>query len=115
MEIVMKYKDRDADEPIFPTLNDERKQNDKLAKPRKYMQTLLKANGRYHADLHSFCHTFNQSLTELGMGIDDRSKLLAHASTATTKIYTHPNFELAMQYVNQITLYGKECNHSVTN
>ena len=24
------------------------------------------------------------------------------------------NFELAMHYVNQVTLYGKECNDSVT-
>ena len=107
-------RDRDADEPIFPTLYDEREQNDKLAKPRKYMQTLLKANDRPHADLHSFRHTFNQSLTELGMDIEDRSKLLAHASTATTKIYTHPNFDLAMQYVNQVPQYGEKCDHSVT-
>ena len=38
--------------------------------------------------------------------IEDRQKLLAHASTTTTKIYTHPNFELAMQYVNQVPKYG---------
>ena len=43
------------------------------------------------------------------------SFLFQDESTFTTKIYTHPNFELAMQYVNQVTLYGKECNHSVTN
>ena len=70
------------------------------------MQSLLKAHNRPHADLHSFRHTFNQSLLELGMEIEDRQKLLAHASTATTKIYTHPNFELAMQYVNQVPKYG---------
>jgi len=39
------------------------------------------------------------------MEIEDRQKLLAHAST-TTKIYTHPNFDLAMQYVNQVPKYG---------
>ena len=39
------------------------------------------------------------------MEIEDRQKLLAHAST-TTKIYTHPNFDLAMQYVNQVLKYG---------
>ena len=44
------------------------------------------------------------------MEIEDRQKLLAHAFTTTTKIYTHPNFELAMQYVNQVTFHGKECN-----
>ena len=70
------------------------------------MQSLLKAHNRPHADLHSFRHTFNQSLLELGMEIEDRQKLLAHASTTTAKIYTHPNFELAMQYVNQVPEYG---------
>jgi site-specific recombinase XerC len=40
------------------------------------------------------------------VSIDDRQKLLAHASTTTTKIYNHPNFELAMQYVNQVPKYG---------
>ena len=43
----------------------------------------------------------NQSLLELGIEIEDRQKLLAHAST-TTKIYTHPNFDLEIQYVNQV-------------
>ena len=99
--------DRKADEdtPLFPTLISNKETNDKLAKPRKYMQSLLKAHNRPHADLHSFRHTFNQSLLELGMEIEDRQKLLAHASTTTTKIYTHPNFELAMQYVNQVPRY----------
>ena len=70
------------------------------------MKSLLKAHNRPHADLHSFRNTFNQSLLVLGMKIEDRQKLLAHASTTTTKIYTHPNFELALQYVNQIPRYG---------
>ena len=39
------------------------------------------------------------------MKIENRQKLLDHASD-TTKIYTHPNFELAMQYVNQVLKYG---------
>ena len=63
------------------------------------MLTLLKAKGRLHADLHSFRHTFNQSFFELGMDIEDRQKLLAHASTNAKKIYTHPIFDLAMQYM----------------
>ena len=41
------------------------------------MQSLLKAHNRPHADLHSFRHTFNQSLLELGMEIEDGQKLLA--------------------------------------
>ena len=100
--------DRKANEdtPLFPALISNKETNDKLSKPRKYMQSLLKAHNRPHADLHSFRHTFNQSLLELGMGIEDRQKLLANAPTTTTKIYTHPNFELAMQYVNQVPKYG---------
>ena len=70
------------------------------------MQSLLEAHNRPHADLHSFRHTFNQSLLELGMEIEDRQKLLAHASSTTTKIYTHSNFDLAMQYVNQVPKYA---------
>ena len=42
-------------------------------------------------------------------------KLLAHASTTNTKIYTYTNFELAMQYINQVTFYEKKFNHNVTN
>ncbi len=40
------------------------------------------------------------------MKIEDRQKLLGHPFTTTTKIYTHPNFALAMQYVNQVPKYG---------
>ena len=83
----------DKNIPLFPTLISNKETNDKLNKPRKYMQSLLKAHNRSHADLHSFRHTFNQSL-------------LANDSTTTTKIYTHPNFKLAMQYVNQVPRYG---------
>ena len=69
------------------------------------MQSLLEAQNKPYADLHSFRHTFNQSLLELGMEIEDRQKLLAHASTAT-KVCTHPNFDLAMQHINQVPKYG---------
>lgn len=31
--------------------------------------------------------------------------LLAHASSETTKIYTHPNFELASEYINKIPTF----------
>lgn len=107
--------DKNSYEPIFPSLYNDSEQNDKLCKPRKYMQELLKAKGRPHADLHSFRHTFNQSLFELGMDIEDRQKLLAHASTTATKIYTHPNFDLAMQYVNQVPYYGVKRSNNVVN
>ena len=98
-------KNSDEETPLLPILISVKETNDKLTNPRKYMQTLLKAHNRLHANLQSFRHTFNQSLLELSMEIKNRQKLLAHASTTTTKIYTHPNFELAMQYVNQVPKY----------
>ena len=65
-DVLINMIDRKADEdtPLFPTLISNKETNDKLAKPRKYMQSLLKAHNRPHADLHSFRHTFNQSLLE---------------------------------------------------
>ena len=43
----------------------------------------------------------------IGMMKDDRQLLLAHASSSTNKIYTHPNFDLASQYVNKVPMYDK--------
>jgi len=108
-DVLINMLDRNADKdaPIFPSLYTDNEQNDRIKKPRVYMQSLLKANGREKADLHSFRHTFNQSLLGLGMDIGDRQKLLAHASSNTTRIYIHANFDLAMQYVNRIAVYGK--------
>ena len=37
-----------------------------------------------------------------GLSIDDRAVLLAHSSSETTKIYTHPNLELAFEYINKM-------------
>ena len=64
--------------PLFPTLIPYEENNENLTKHRGYMLSLL----------------------------EDRKKLLDHASTTTTNIYIHPNFELAMQYVNQVPKYG---------
>jgi len=98
------------DDPIFPDLyaDTEVRMNDKLKKPRKYMQALLKAESRPKATLHSFRTTFNNSLRDLGLKMEDRQALLTHSSSETTKIYTHPNFDLALEYVNQIKPYGTE-------
>ncbi|NVM57367.1 MAG: tyrosine-type recombinase/integrase [Desulfobacterales bacterium] len=103
-------KGRPREEPLFPALyvehdDEDRRErilNDKLAKPRKYMQALLAAGGRPRATLHSFRTTFNNSLRDLGMSIEDRQVLLAHASSETTRLYTHPNIELARELVNRI-------------
>jgi integrase/recombinase XerD len=90
--------------PLFPMLysDNESKLSDNFAKPRKHMQMLLKTHGRPKATLHSFRHTFNQALTDIGLEIEDRRVLLAHASSETTKIYTHPNIEKATEFVNMI-------------
>lgn len=91
-------------QPLFPELysENERALNGKLAKPRKFMQKLLKEAGREKATLHSFRHYFNNSLRNLGLSIEDRQVLLAHSSSSITKVYTHPNFKLAKEYVNRI-------------
>ena len=96
--------DLGADQPLFPSLytQSERKLNDNLAKPRKFLQGILKANNRKKATLHSFRTTFNNTLRDLGLSIDDRAVLLAHSSSETTKIYTHPNLELAFEYINKM-------------
>ena len=97
------------DSPIFPELynEDEQKLNDNLAKPRLFMQSLLKVGNRPHAKLKDFRTTFNNKLRDLGCGIEDRQKLLAHSSSETTKIYTHPNINLARDYIDQLPDYFK--------
>ncbi len=100
-------RNKSKDIPLFPEVyaETERKLNDNLAHPRKYMQALLRIKERPHATLHSFRHTFNNSLRDLGLSIEDRQVLLAQASSSVNKIYTHPNFDLASQYVNSLPTY----------
>lgn len=92
--------------PLFPELYSEKEMslNDRLKKPRKHMQSILNVFGQEKATLHSFRHTFNTVLRDVGLGIGDRQALLAHASSSTTEIYTHPNLELARRYINRIPL-----------
>ena len=99
---------QNEDNPLFPSLytQSERKLNDNLAKPRKFLQGILKANNRKKATLHSFRTTFNNTLRDLGLSIEDRQVLLTHSSSQTTKIYTHPNLPLAFDYINQIPEYS---------
>ncbi len=107
---------RPKDEPLFPTLytENERRLNNNLAKPRKYLQTLLKLAGRPKATLHSFRVTFNNILRDLGLSIEDRQILMAHSSSETTKIYTHPNFELAAEFINRLPEVFKMADPSAT-
>ncbi len=81
---------------------DEKRLHQNLSKPRKFLQAILKAADRPHGTLHSFRVTYNNSLRDLGMSIQDRQILLAHSSTSTTQIYTHPNIDLAREYVNKL-------------
>ncbi len=92
------------DLPIFPKLycKDPQKVNDRIATPRKQLQRVLKKAGIKKATLHSFRTTFNNKLRDLGLQIEDRQILLAQSASETTKIYTHPNFELAKEYINKI-------------
>ena len=71
-----------------------------------FLQGILQAHDKMRADLHSFRTTFNNTLRDLGLSIEDRQVLLAHSSSQTTKIYTHPNLQLAFDYINQIPEYS---------
>ena len=101
-------KDQTPETPLFPKLyaDNDKLLNWRLKAPRTHMQSMLKLNGRPHATLHSFRHTFNHELAKLGLSIEDRQILMTHASSETTKIYTHPNFELAKRYVNSIPTFN---------
>ena len=99
---------KEATGPLFPSLYAEtdRQIKDKLKKPRIYMQELLKAKARPKATLHSFRTTFNNTLRDLGLEMNDRRVLLAHSSCETTKIYTHPNLEQAQIWVDKQPEYS---------
>ena len=43
-----------------------------------------------------------------GLSIDDRQILLAHSSSETTKIYTHPNLEIAKKWVDKMPVFGMD-------
>ena len=87
---------------------DEKKLHSALSKPRKYLQAILEAAGRPKGTLHSFRVTYNNSLRDIGVSIQDRKILLAHSSVSTTEIYTLPNLELARSYVNQLPIPGEK-------
>ena len=93
--------------PIFPELYSEsdRKLNDNFAHPRKFLQDILSKAERPTATLHSFRATYNNLLLAGGLKIEDRQVLLAHTSSETTKIYTHPNPELAEKHLNGLPDY----------
>ena len=72
------------------------------------MSNIVKPNQMYPNMGHRFMgHTqLIGKKVDLGLSIEDRKVLLAQASSEANKIYTHPNFDLASRYVNQIPTYG---------
>jgi integrase len=107
-QLINEIPNLDGNTPIFPDLyeTNEIKLGTKMSTPRKHMQALLKAENRKHATLHSFRVTYNNQLRDFGCSIEDRQILLAHSTSETTKIYTHPNFELAQRYINLLPNYA---------
>jgi len=95
-------------DPLFPTLyaNTKKKVNNNLARPRLFMQALLQTKGRPKATLHSFRTTFNNTLRDLGLDMDDRRQLMTHSSSETTKIYTHPNLDLAKKWIDRMPRFS---------
>ena len=94
--------------PIFPNLYSENSVcvNSNLKKPREHMQMILELNGQPKATLHSFRTTFNNTLRDLGLELADRQILLAHASSDSTKVYTHPNLQVAQSWVNKLPVFN---------
>ena len=67
---------------------------------------ILELNGQPKATLHSFRTTFNNTLRDLGLELADRQILLAHASSDSTKVYTHPNLQVAQSWVNKLPVFN---------
>ena len=65
------------------------------------MQQLLATASAPKATLNSFRHKFNTKLRDLGISIEDRRVLLSNAISSMTKIYTHPNLEVAKELINK--------------
>ena len=111
-------KSKDDNEPLFPTLYvtktnsvgeivaDERILHYRIGIPRKRFQMILKEADRPKATLHSFRVTFNNLLLAEKLPIEDRQSLMAHSSSKTTTVYTHPNLELARDYINKLPNYS---------
>ena len=104
--------------PLFPSLYvtrknsqgeiipDERVLHYRIGIPRKYLQKILKDANLPKATLHSFRVTFNNLLFAENLSIEDRRSLMAHSSSRTTSVYTHPNLDLARQYINKLPTYS---------
>ena len=109
---------KEGNNPLFPilfstmknkageTVIDERVLHYRIGIPRKHLQMILKEANRPKATLHSFRVTFNNLLLAEKLTIEDRQSLMAHSSSNTTSVYTHPNLELAREYINKLPIYS---------
>ncbi|HIA30060.1 MAG TPA: site-specific integrase [Candidatus Marinimicrobia bacterium] len=87
-------------------ITDERILHYRIGIPRKHLQKVLKDANRFKATLHSFRVTFNNLLLAENLSIEDRRSLMAHSSSRTTSVYTHPNLDLAKQYINKLPTFS---------
>ncbi len=91
--------------PIFPKYypgDSDRRRTDVERNLNHQLKRILDRNDLPHGSLHSFRHGFNQRLFELGLQLGDRQVLLGHSAGGTTQIYTHPNEDLARDYLNRL-------------
>ena len=93
----------DPDQAIFPELfsENETQLNGRLRLPRLHMQAFLAKGKRPKATLHSFRTTFNNSLRDLGLAIEDRRTLMGHSAGKTTEVYGRGNLQLAREYIDK--------------
>lgn len=86
-------------EYLFPDLVTATKRDTAL---RRFKRFAAKHGINPECTIHSFRHTFNQRLFELGLNYRDRQKLLAHSSSESTKEYTHFDIELTRKYISKL-------------
>ncbi|MFC1547693.1 tyrosine-type recombinase/integrase [Candidatus Neomarinimicrobiota bacterium] len=105
-EVLVEFLDENAKPatPLFPDLYRENTTRlcDRFYRARIHLQHILVDHGNPKATLHSFRVTYNNMLRDQGLSIQDRQVLLAHTASETTKIYTHPNLELAKEHINRL-------------
>ena len=87
---------------------DERVLHYRIGIPRKHPQKVLEDANRLKTTLYSFRVTFNNLILVENLAIEDRKSLMAHSSSNTTSVYTHPNLELAREYINKLPTYSSE-------
>lgn len=91
--------------PVFPKYypgDNDRRRTGVERNLNHQLQIILTRHSLPHGSLHSFRHGFNQRLFELGLQLGDRQVLLGHSAGDTTRTYTHPNEDMARDYLNRL-------------